>query len=71
MSLMTKTQLDALYARIADDADARQAFATVCYLGGAVSEDHFRYQCNAGKSAALDRGSDRWASAYARLAKAL
>lgn len=70
MSLMTKTQLDAIYAKLADE-DARSAFVTVCYLGGAVSVDHFRFQCNAGKSAALDRGSERWATAYARLANAL
>lgn len=68
---MTKTQLEAILARLAGDADACSAFTTVCYLGGTVSADHFRFQCNAGKNAALDRGSDRWACAYARVANAL
>jgi hypothetical protein len=64
---MTKTELDGIFAALAGDADARAAFTTVCILGGAVSRAHFAYQCDAGRNAALDRGSDRWACAYARL----
>lgn len=73
--MITLSSLTATLTKtLADDADAKQALDTVLFHSssrGGSSRDHLLNYCDEGRSAALDRKSDRWATAYARVATAI